>query len=177
MKKNKKKGIIIKNDKVISYGDGYDDEFYFEYKKEYKKHKGNKIIGHQVHPIRPSKLPKDLNIDYLGEESFFDIPVEDEYLKKLFDFDRVAKTDSRKFDLSRECLLPEEMVKTVTQPKYLNRLMKSSIDARGCPTTINFTDFYANIILHTKAIIKLKLFNAPVFPEIEKFYPDGFPPI
>ena len=157
--------------KKKKYSDGYDDEFYFEYNKAYEKHDG------PVHPSRPSKLPKDLKIDYLverenddGEKTSYDIKDIDEQLEKIFD-EQDVKTDSGKFELSRECLVPEEMTQAITQPEYLNGLIVSSIDARLRSSSITNTDFYSNIIMHTRAITELKLYYDPVFPEIQEFVP------
>jgi len=157
--------------KKKKYSDGYDDEFYFEYNKAYENHDG------PVHPSRPSKLPKDLKIDYLvergndsGKKTSIDIEYIDEKLEKIFE-DQDAKSDSEKFELSRECLVPEEMTQAITQPEYLNGLIVSSIDARLRSSSIRNTDFYSNIIMHTKAILELKLNHDPVWSEIQQFVP------
>ena len=156
--------------KKKKYSDGYDDEFYFEYNKAYEKHDG------PVHPSRPSKLPKDLKIDYLverenddGEKTSYDIKDIDEQLEKIFD-EQDVKTDSEKFELSRECLVPEEMAQAA-HSEYLNGLMVSSIDARLRSSSIRNTDFYSNIIVWNRAILELKLNHKPVFPEIQEFVP------
>lgn len=157
--------------KKKKYSDGFDDEFYFEYSKAYEKHNG------PVHPSRPSKLPKDLKIEYLverenddGEKTSYGIGIIDKNLEKIFD-EQDIKTDSGKFELSRECLVPEEMAQAVTQPECLNGLIVSSIDARLRSSSIRNTDFYSNIIVWNRAILELKLNHKPVFPEIQEFVP------
>lgn len=199
MNKKKKQSDppITIRDKRVKYQDGYNDEFYFEYQRSYNNHKG------QVHPSRPSKLPKDLKIEYLdqyeNENPKTEIPHIDRDLERIWEegigvWSRggyssegnpivpspstfsAREVAQRKFDLKRRLLVGEENTVSVEidgRLPNLVRVLQSSIKARYRNSQIQYTDFFSNIIIHTKAIIELGFLHKPVFHEIGVWVPGG----
>ena len=179
MNKKKKQSDppIIIRDKRVKYQDGYDDEFYFEYQKAYSKHEGS------VHPSKPSRLPKDLKIEYLdqyeNENPKIEIPDIDEQLERTQNeqihgsFHSFSHLDEEQSFLWIRDMTPwEQMIEDCRNMPHISKLISQCLIAQKTKFQLIDTDFFEKIILHTKALIELRLIHKPVWVEIAEYFPE-----
>ena len=167
----------VKNPFRVKYQDGYDDEFYFEYQKAYSKHEGS------VHPSKPSRLPKDLKIEYLdqyeNENPKIEIPDIDEQLERtqneqiVGSFHSFSHLDEEQSFLWIRDMRPwEQMIENCRNMPHISKLISQCLIAQKTKSQLIHTDFFEKIILHTKALIELRLIHKPVWVEIAENFPE-----
>ncbi len=180
MNKKKKQSDppIIIRDKRVKYQDGYDDEFYFEYQKAYSKHEGS------VHPSKPRRLPKDLKIEYLDqyekENPKIEIPDIDEQLERTQNEQIVGSFHSfshldeeQSFLWIRDHGISwKQMIEDCRNMPHIAKLISQCLIAKETKFQLIHTDFFEKIILHTKALIELRLIHKPVWVEIAENFPE-----
>ena len=168
----------VKNPFRVKYQDGYDDEFYFEYQKAYSKHEGS------VHPSKPRRLPKDLKIEYLDqyekENPKIEIPDIDEKLERIqnepigFEGWRSFPPldEEQSFLWIRDMTSWEQMIEDCRNMPHISKLISQCLIAKETKFQLIHTDFFEKIILHTKALIELRLIHKPVWNEIAEYFPE-----